>query len=174
MVDKLRETNWHLVHISKKKQVELNIPLREFEVLFPDITLEGQKLPAYVRLTTLDNKQSAYLKASPWDGASGVQVFVPEGILKEIREESRVLFDECSRFRFRLYRLLKDPIRLLALIGMIMTLGGILIDKSLVVGKSTPLFTVAPITITVIVITASLLQVIGLTVGFFKEMVKEE
>jgi hypothetical protein len=146
--------------------------VKRFEIQFPGNTVP-KDLPPYVRLVA--GKQQCVLKTTTRRGASGQVLLVSSRTIKAVPDGTEVQFVEASSLRYHWHRLWHDTSKTAGLVGLLLTVIGLVIDASLAIGKVKPLIAVSETAIVWIMWLSLLIKLIGIVLVFlYKDLLKED
>ena len=141
-----------------------NTQIGRFEAVFPN---DIPDLPTFVRVGS-ENEYGIF-KVSKRNVQDAI--FVAEGSLKAIADNTQVEYRSCGFIRFNWYKIRKDRAQMIAFVALVLAIIGTVIDGSFAIGKSGVVwFHFTENEIAGWIATALWLKIIGLLIVFVKSL----
>jgi hypothetical protein len=138
--------------------------------LFPQNSVTGD-LPRFVKASY--RQHSAYLASGIREHASGNQVYIGANVLKEVPDGTTVTVLETSQLNYYRYIITTLPSQKIALAGLVIALGGLLIDGGFELGKIKPLWHVNESGMFTLIAVGIAAKIIGLFLVFWKGVIQK-
>jgi hypothetical protein len=139
------------------------------KALFPQNAVLGN-LPEFVKIS--HRGKSVYLESGIRKYANGNQVHVWKKILVQVDEGEDVTVSETSRWNHYRYLVTHLPSQKFALVGLLIALGGLLIDGGFELGNILPVIRLTEGWVFALVAVGIAAKVLGLFLAFWKGFIQ--